>query len=180
LSALAVVAAFTALALAGCVSDVDVVATQSRGVTKDSSSLVSNEPSAARCLPGTYRGYVFTGDASVLPIYGSSTIQFTLVESQSGEFSVLDSNATLSGTTNLGPFTAELEATNVCNANTNLDVKLTNGHMTVGKTDVPFEGVVHGTYSDRGNAFYGTWSASPSNSQLAITLEGAWFAGLGQ
>ncbi len=181
--------------LVGCTAAPDIVATKSSAATKDASSDFLDIPLVDGCKPGHYIGSVvsFSGDGGVdFPFAGS--IQFSLVQTPSGEFLKLDPNAKLSGSTNTGAsFTADIgpggaDAGDVssgeCQAG-EVATNMTHGAYHVTSVDAAnvqcvanecfaFDGTIKGSYQANPEAFVGTWEAHIIGTP--ITVQGGWSA----
>ncbi len=173
-----------ACSAAACTTDPDVVATRAMSAQPTASTdaaLISSPPAVERCRPGRYEGITVAKEAadggSQIPFSGQIT--FTLVESLSGEFLVLQNNAKLTGMAASGSmFKADIGGGNGC-VDGEFGAYLSNGLYELNSSVVlDFEGPIHGTYFGKDlDGFVGDWTThlSVGGSEL-LTVTGKWNA----
>ena len=137
----------------GCANGDDVVATQSSSASRVPDGGFLSPESSPPCQPGDYAGTLFATPGDGGPqIQYSGRINFTITESLSGEFEVIDDTSHLSGTGDDGSsFQAEIVST-YCKAGV-VETTLQNGeytfHTSLDKSaslTIPFDGTIKGRY----------------------------------
>jgi hypothetical protein len=173
---------------ASCKPAPDVVATSSASLTDGSNSYLVG-PTIDGCKAGRYVGTVVS-DASPdgapsFPFEGD--IKFSLVNTGSGEFLTLSTDAALCGTTDTGAsFTATIDdgdpdaGSYGCRAGAVIS-KLTAGKFAPPGTPqtIPFHGSIDGDYiGGKTHAFVGTWKAFLDGPYPVAVAHGNWIAQL--
>jgi hypothetical protein len=110
----------------------------------------------------------------------AGTFEFTLVESLSGEFLVLQNTAQLSGSgANGTTFHADIEGGGGCTSGASFETDLINGSYEIpGVASIPFEGSIVGAYNAKHHSFWGDWTTHlhPPLSADPLTVGGSWSA----
>jgi hypothetical protein len=175
-----------ALCIAGCSTDTEVVARSTSSTATPTDGSLVLPPDSARCEPGSYTGSISTTprDGGV-PIQYSGTITFSLTESMSKEFVVLDDKSVLEGKgVDNSTFIADIVGGSECKEGT-FDTTLTNGKYTLYTsadmstfTMIDFDGTITGTYVAKYMGFIGEWSTTLhiGGSYPDIIVGGKWFA----
>lgn len=162
-----------------CSTSVDVVATRKEIDAGDQYLTVR---SVHGCKPGFYSGIVSSvADADAnLQFPFTARIDFALVESRgTGEFLTLQSQGLKGQTDNGAWFSADITGGNGCQEG-NVDTDLSNGKYSFSTspdaTVVPFEGPIHGLYSESTRGFTGTWRAQLPGVASQVVAQGTWTA----
>jgi hypothetical protein len=190
-------ASAAALALLGCSSHTDVVATTVAESTGSDRTLGQSDD--ALCTPGLYKGTVYSQPDAGVSVFDTATISFAIVdEPGNGEISTTTTSpeAGLVGTTANGDtFSADLSSlqkdktVQVCHSGflpndpSTITVTMSNGSYTVGQTklQVSFGGTIRGTFGkpDGRPRFDGTWKAlAHLGNSGDLPFSGTWSAEL--
>jgi hypothetical protein len=169
--------------VAGCATNPDVVAV---GQTlKDSGAWFVDVPQTGTCLAGVYTG-TFNNDPNKPSLFQTAgNIEFTLVETNSGEYAFVESGAKLQGKSGDYLFSADIDPSvdggrGACYAG-DFRVDLVNGRFYLAGTDAAagyqFYGQVEGTYDPIDERFNGDWRAyAPGVSTETPISQGKWQA----
>jgi len=185
--------AFGVLA-SGCANKDDIVATQS-SVGIGSEGGLRSSPRPPQCQAGVYKGGLSAthsalspGDAG-LDINYMGTIAFVITESLSGEFTVPDDTAQLSGNGDASSFQATIHGGR-CDEG-QVQATLENGSYTfftdaakTMSTTYTFQGSITGSYGETGDrdaqddlsGFFGRWNTALQTPYGRLIVVGEWSA----
>jgi hypothetical protein len=135
----------------------DVVATKSSTASRKDASAITSIPEFEPCRAGRYTGIM----NSTQPLQFAGQIDFSLVETRGGEFTVLNDTSKLSGTGQNGAsFVATIPGGSSCVDGT-FKTTLDSGIYKASDTSpmVMFDGAIDGQYSAKFTGFTGSWSS---------------------
>jgi hypothetical protein len=173
-----------AFAVIGCATrSPDVVVMKTKAASSADGSTIKSPPVFEPCRAGHYKGFMNSiPDPNGWPVQFTGDIEFSLVESLSGEFVVLKDYSNLNGTgANGATFSAMIPGGNSC-VDGSFHTKLEMGEYRLTKDTAPirFEGSIDGTYNAKFTAFTGNWTSSlhlsAENDASVLVVNGLWAA----